>query len=165
MQDNDGWCGPNAASGRIFRVIPNETPCFYCVNLQLEKEPEKYPKIISKSTRYEQPQFAGYRQPGIPGISIDINFIGLFISRFCIQTLLHDNEKYSDALADHYIWQNRPEVDKFLEMGLVPQGEFRKKPKCPVCKSTTKRIYNPKKKRDIELILERGQRNLKLVKR
>jgi molybdopterin/thiamine biosynthesis adenylyltransferase len=160
-----GWCGPNAASGRIFRVIPNETPCFYCVNLQLEKEPEKYPKIISKSTRYEQPQFAGYRQPGIPGISIDINFIGLFISRLCIQTLLHDNEKYSDALADHYIWQNRPEIDRFLEMGLVPQGEFRKKPKCPVCKSTTKKIYNPKKKRDIELILERGQRNLKLVKR
>lgn len=134
-----GWCGSNAVQGRIFRVIPSESPCYNCINLQLEHEPEIFPRIKKPIEGDEVAQVEGYRQPGIPGISIDINFIALFIARFALQTLLRNNPNYPDAEAHHYLWQNWP-----LERGsignLLPTafGEFRKIPNCPICGFRTK---------------------------
>ncbi len=159
------WCGPNAECGRIFRVIPRKSPCYYCINLQLEKEPEKFPRIKKQFEGYQVPQFVGYRQPGIPGISIDINFIGLFVSRLSIQTLLKDEIGYSDSYSNHYIWQNKPtELDPFLEIGIIPMGDFRINKKCPFCKPQSKLMFNIQKKNDIERILKKTIKNFKKYK-
>ena len=126
------WCGANANQGRIFRVIPDQTPCYNCVDIRLEHEPNKYPRIENIDTSYTIPQFIGYRQPGIPGISVDISFIALFISKLSIQTLLRDYEEYPDALAHHYIWQNIPsEIDQ-QEFSLIP-FHFERVKSCNIC--------------------------------
>ncbi len=159
------WCGPNAEVGRVFRVIPRKTPCYYCINLQLEKEPQKFPRIKKQNLEFELPQFVGYRQPGIPGISIDINFISLFASRLVIQTLLIDEDAYPDAKANHYIWQNKPtEIEPFDEIKLIPQGDFRMIKRCPFCKPKSKKMFNPQKKIQIDVILKRGKKNFRKIK-
>jgi len=158
------WCGPNAESGRVFRVLPKKTPCYYCINLQLEKEPKKFPRIKKQKTEYEVPQYAGYRQPGIPGISIDINFISLFAARLVIQTLLIDEEDYPDAFTNHYIWQNKPsEIEPFDEIKLIPQADFRVIKRCPFCKQNKKKMFNQQKKKQIDKILEKGKKNWKKI--
>ncbi len=129
-----GWCGSNANQGRIFRVFPFKSPCYNCINIQTEKLPEFYPTIKPKSLRHELPQFVGYRQPGIPGISIDINFIALFISKMAIETLLINNSKYQKFLADHYIWQNSPTDNCSEVISAIPYS-FKRVENCSICGS------------------------------
>ena len=158
------WCGPNAKSGRVFRIIPRKTPCYYCINLQLEKEPEKFARIKKDSFESKTPQFIGYRQPGIPGISIDINFISLLTSRLTIQTLLNDDESYQNAFSDHYFWQNEPsDLDLYAEIKLIPQAEFRIISRCPICKPRRKKMFNQTKRKEIDEILKKGERNYKKI--
>ena len=128
-----GWCGPNAVQGRVFRVFPLKTPCYHCINLQLENEPKIFPRISKPFNYRELPQFEGYRQPGIPGISIDINFIGLFITRFAMQTLFRESSSYQDSLSDHYIWQNKQTELSGIEIGIIAFHEFNRIPNCPIC--------------------------------
>ena len=131
-----GWCGSNANQGRIFRVIPSKTPCYNCINIQTEKFPEIYPTIKPISLGSELPQFVGYRQPGIPGISIDVNFIALFISKLALETLLINNQEYPNSLADHYIWQNNPTDLSSDAISAIPFN-FKRIEYCSICSSNS----------------------------
>lgn len=126
-------CGPDAKSGRIFRVFPNRSPCYICINSQLLSQDNFFYRIKPTNDKFTI-QFAGYNQPGIPGISIDINFIALFTARLAIQTLLSENEAELQSECNHYIWQNyKTGINPYRDIDLIPQGEFSKMFDCEFC--------------------------------
>ena len=130
----------------------------------MEKESEKFARIKRDSIESITPQFIGYRQPGIPGISIDINFISLLASKLTIQTLLNDEVSYPNAFSDHYLWQNEPcDLDPYAEIKLIPQAEFRIISRCPICKPGRKKMFNLTKRKEIDEILKKGERNYKKI--
>ncbi len=76
----------NAQFGRIFRVIPQKTPCYQCITHYSEIDPDKFPSLPS-SNQIENI----YSQPGVPGLNLDIWEIALKTTRFAFQTL---SQKY-----------------------------------------------------------------------
>ncbi len=129
-------CGPDAKIGRIYRVIPRKTPCYMCINSKIFHD-DFYFRIKPDSDEFIT-QFAGYNQPGIPGISIDINFIALFTARFAIQTLLLKNKNKFKSQCNHYLWQNyKTEANPYRDIDLIPQGEFSRELDCDFCGGKT----------------------------
>ncbi|OLS12571.1 MAG: putative ThiF family protein [Promethearchaeota archaeon CR_4] len=157
-----GWCGYNATQGRIFRVIPFKTPCYNCVNVQLQQSPAIYPRIESPIKIDQNFQFEGYRQPGIPGISIDINFIALFIARFALQTIFGTQDILPNSYADHYIWNNRRSlIQPELDIGVTP-FKFNRIPQCPICSLHSR---SPKLDRKSAILIEKLGKELSADKR
>ncbi len=117
-------CGANAKIGRIFRVIPNETPCYMCIEDQLLDPSLDNFRILPDNDNHEI-QFAGYNQPGLPGISIDINFIALFTARFTLGTLFHNQNLFPESAYNHFIWQNAPsKISPHRYFDLIYQNHF-----------------------------------------
>ncbi len=157
-----GWCGHNATQGRIFRVIPFKTPCYNCVNVQLEQETQKYPRFESPEKIDLNFQFEGYRQPGIPGISIEVNFIAHFIARFALQTMFGTQDILPNPDADHYIWNNRrSSTQPDQDIGVTP-FKFNRLPQCPICNLQDR---FPKPNRKSTMLIERLRKELSSEKR
>jgi len=102
----------SAQYGRIFRVLPNKTPCYECISIWNEIEPEKFPSLVNVEQREQDSlgEFYAYRNPGFPGISVDVGFISMLATRMTIQTLLRNSsasELYPDSKYHHIIWSNR----------------------------------------------------------
>lgn len=128
-------CGENADVGRVFRVIPNQTPCYVCVNTQLLDERLENFRILPSKKENLEYQFAGYNQPGIPGISININFVALFCARFSLGTLFMKDNLFPEGKYNHFLWQNTPKktLSPNRIFDLIYQEHFQKLHDCKFC--------------------------------
>ncbi len=123
-----------AEHGRIFRVIPLESACYQCVLDGYRAEPERFFRL-NEDIGTTQPALAGYRQPGIPGLGIDVELVALNASRFVLQTLSRLNNgspEYADAPGHHLVWSNAGGrgFDGPLQARWEP---YERRPGCPVC--------------------------------
>lgn len=123
-----------ADHGRVFRVLPRASACYQCVVDAQRLHPERFFREEEVDTR-EMSGLAGYRQPGIPGIGIDVEFVALHAARFVLQTLSRLNggqPSYADAVGHHLVWTNRggSEFDTALQIRWEP---YERRPECGVC--------------------------------
>lgn len=120
----------NAEHGRIFRVIPQETPCYQCVLLAQAADPGSFPRFEAKDIGTPT-----YPQPGIPGLGLDIDEVALLTARLALQTLatrIKGGIGYPAAHADHLIWSAHGDwaVDGPLQTRFE---RILKQANCPVC--------------------------------
>ncbi|WP_371804011.1 ThiF family adenylyltransferase [Candidatus Lokiarchaeum ossiferum] len=123
-------CLDNARFGRIYRVIPEKTPCISCINHFIKKEPYRYPSLIQKKEKINL-----YQQPGIPGINLDINEIANKTVRFAFQTLAENNDIddfFSPVPYHHFLYGNY--IGWIFEKpGMMTIQDFSKWENCPLC--------------------------------
>ncbi|QEE15275.1 ThiF family adenylyltransferase [Promethearchaeum syntrophicum] len=159
------YCYRNAILGRIFKVIPKRTPCYSCVQQSLMKD-EGYFSSLGKNSSEDDDlngnvYFEGYSEPGIPGISIDINFVNLFVCKFIIETLKKELHQIPMLKADHYLWQNSPTKYGNEQVGFIPIGdEIQKDRNCKFCGSSLK-LQNSGKHRKTEQKIQKLEKKLK----
>ena len=91
------YAGLGASSGRVFRVIPNQTGCYHCYNYEILKgnfsaltQPDHLEAIIE----------LGCSAPIFPGSGIDTSSIANIASNMVIDTLLER------ATSDHILWHS-----------------------------------------------------------
>lgn len=146
------WCTGNVDLGGFFIYIPQEGPCYECFYNQREK----VDRIINSTKRTPQSRLPGqeaYNSPGIPGISIDIDFIGLFAARLAIQILMRGSKsfkKYYPILSSNYFYWNNREIGNIMSFG-PSSYKFTKLDDCPICAKTSKSIYSLNKEEEKEL--------------
>jgi len=96
-----------AEHGRIFRVIPGETPCYECILAAQDADPANFPRFIRDGVQGEQ---VPYLEPGLPGLGLDIVQIAMITARFALQTIARLESidlGYPDESGDHLLWTNR----------------------------------------------------------
>jgi molybdopterin/thiamine biosynthesis adenylyltransferase len=126
----------HADHGRVFRVLPGETPCYQCViDGQLARPGRFFRQEDDGET--QGPALEGYRQPGVPGTGIDVDLVAAHTARFALQTLSRLNgglPTYPDAPGHHLVWTNRggSDFDGPLQARWEPYG---RRAGCPVCGS------------------------------
>lgn len=118
--------------GRVFRVLPGESPCYSCVVDAQQESPGSYFRVGNEHTAP-----AGYAQPGMPGLGVDVEQVALHASRFVLQTLDRLGGGalgYADAPGHHLVWTNRG-GDGF-DLALQARWEpYHRRPMCAVCSS------------------------------
>lgn len=127
--------GP-AAHGRVFRVIPRVTPCLQCVALSQSRDPARSPRFDGRTAGAE-PALPGdrYRQPALPGVSIDVGHVALHIARMALSTLArtHPTIEYPDPEHDHILCtQHGGWIFTDGEHTARPL-HLRRAPDCPAC--------------------------------
>ncbi len=140
-------CLDHAHFGRVYRVIPGQTACTVCINIQSDRDPGKFPSLATPPLPEEKDASTSaspYEHPGVPGVNIDIWEIALKATRFCLQTLARGTplaNAFPDAPGDHFLISNQagwifdaPYQMKYLF--------FEKLADCPAC---------GKNKQDVEL--------------
>lgn len=96
-----------AEHGRIFRVIPRETPCYECILAAQNAAPTSFPRFSGDDIQGER---VPYLQPGLPGLSLDITQIAMLTGRFTLQTIARlegIDLGLADESGDHLLWTNR----------------------------------------------------------
>lgn len=96
-----------AEHGRIFRVIPGETPCYECILTAQDADPASFPRFIRNGVRGEQ---VPYLEPALPGLGLDIVQIAMITARFALQTIARlegIDLGLPDESGDHLLWTNR----------------------------------------------------------
>lgn len=96
-----------AEHGRIFRVIPGETPCYECVLAAQDAAPANFPRFIRDGVPGEH---VPYLEPALPGLGLDIMQIAMITGRFTLQTIARlegIDLGYPDESGDHLLWTNR----------------------------------------------------------
>lgn len=91
--------------GRVFRVLPGESPCYECVRrAQLAGALDSYEEASARDT----PGHGLYGQPGLPGLGLDVDQVGLMVARMALQTLARGRSgvDYPDARGHHLTWSN-----------------------------------------------------------
>lgn len=98
--------------GAFLFYDPPNGPCYECLQSNMEIKPEL--DIITRSDRSRDvPGRSYYESPGIPGISIDVDFISLLVSKFIVTILSREisdfYERYSIFPENRYFftWNNR----------------------------------------------------------
>ncbi len=79
--------------GMVFRYIPNETGCYYCLNMFAKKNGLIVSSLETERTNHTEEEIYGLgleRFKKSPGLSIDIGFISLIMARLALDTLLKD---------------------------------------------------------------------------
>ncbi|GAB4563806.1 MAG: hypothetical protein Tsb0020_13290 [Haliangiales bacterium] len=122
----------SAEHGRIFRVIPQTTPCYECILNAQDTNPARFPRFIHDAAQGEP---IPYLQPELPGLGIDITQIAMIAARFTLQTLAR-LEKIDLGLADesghHLIWTNRGGWLFDRPLQLIVQ-HIERSPTCATC--------------------------------
>lgn len=96
-----------AEHGRIFRVIPGETPCYECILAAQDADPAQFPRFIRDGVPGER---VPYLEPALPGLGVDIMQIAMITGRFTLQTIARlegVDLGYPDESGDHLLWTNR----------------------------------------------------------
>lgn len=124
----------DADHGRVFRVLPGATACYECV-VEQQQDPESPVRVYSDEPGMRTPGVGAYRQPGIPGIGIDIEQIALLTARLCLQTLgrvLPGDIGYADEPGHHLLWTNRGGwgFDRPLQLQVE---RYQRRPACTTC--------------------------------
>lgn len=120
--------------GRVHRVLPRETPCYECIVRQQRRHPGTFFRAPEPATP-RQPAMAGYRQPGIPGLGIDVEQVALQAARLTLQTLSRlgaGQPDYPDAPGHHLVWSNR-DAEGFDHALQVRWEPYERDPDCPAC--------------------------------
>lgn len=125
--------------GRVFRVRPRETGCYECLLHAQSAAPESFPSLPAPDGTL-LPQVAGYDQPGLPGVGIDVEQVALMTARLALQTVLRGGAGYPDAEFDHHLWTNRGGwvFDRPLQMfsGTIPRAVG-----CSACDQANKATF------------------------
>ena len=149
------WCSGEADYGEFFIHLPRDGACYECLLIQSEKGLIYKPKKTEKDSRWRIPGREPYNSPGIPGISIDIDFIGLFASRLALQVLMRDskhfNKYYPELKTNYYYWDNRErKEDTIMSFGPFSQ-QIEREESCSTCSESGRRIITPIRKERDEL--------------
>jgi molybdopterin/thiamine biosynthesis adenylyltransferase len=119
-----------AEYGRVFRVLPGETPCYDCIAQTHAEAPGNH-WIWTGEAAPGQP---AYRQAGIPGLGMDIQQVALLAARLSLQTFrrIAPQLDYPDAHADHFVWSNHggEGFDHPLQFRVE---RYARRPTCGIC--------------------------------
>ncbi len=149
------WCSGEADYGEIFIHLPRDGACYECFLIKKEKGELYNPSKKEEDPRWRIPGREPYNNPGIPGISIDIDFLGLFVSRLALQVLMRDSkhfsEYYPELKGNYYYWDNREqEEDTVMSFGPFSQP-IERVDTCSTCSESGRRLVTPIKKERDEL--------------
>jgi molybdopterin/thiamine biosynthesis adenylyltransferase/ubiquitin-protein ligase len=120
-----------AEHGRVFRVLPGKTPCLQCILQAQADDFQRHP-----SFKGQEIGVPAYRQPGIPGLGMDIDQVALIAARLALQTLAEhfvEGIEYPAAHADHFIWSNHGDWDAVDGPLQTRVERIARNPDCPVC--------------------------------
>lgn len=121
-----------ASYGRVFRVLPGRTACYQCILNEQAAAPEAHPFLEVESGGVA-PRFAGYRQPGIAGIGVDVEQVAVVAARLALQTLGAPlGLGYPDSHGDHFLLGFR-EGWVFDHPLQIARQHYSRHPECPVC--------------------------------
>ena len=115
-----------AKTGRIYRVVPNETGCRHCLgdgqwNSEFIPGTTEYSEVTSERDIVFQ-----------PGLDTDISLVTLLGVKMIVSSLLHPKEIIAADLGANYIlWNGYPGLDGSM-VRLIPGG-IPKNDKCDIC--------------------------------
>ncbi|MCY1003828.1 ThiF family adenylyltransferase [Myxococcus sp. MISCRS1] len=141
-----------AEHGRVFRVIPGVTPCYQCVLLAQHADPGRFPRFDRVDMGVP-----AYRQPGLPGLGMDVDQVALIAARMTLQTLLErsgDADSYPKAHGDHLLWSN---LGGWVVDGPL-QARVEQVPRegsCPVCGEGSRQDLSPEEERELSILQQR----------
>lgn len=93
----------SGAHGRVFRVIPGETPCYACILTAQAAAPDRFPKYTLPGAA----SGAAYHAPHLPGLGIDVGQVALLTARVALETALGEESDGQAKLGgDHFLWSN-----------------------------------------------------------
>lgn len=122
-----------AEHGRVFRVIPGQTPCFECVLDAQDAAPDEHPRFATEGD--DEDEHRAYHEPSLPGLAIDIGHIALITARFALQTIARVrgvDVGLPDEDGHHLLWTNRGDwrFDRPLQLRVE---RISRNPRCSVC--------------------------------
>ena len=151
----------NVDIGSIFYYNPPNGPCYECLQSNLDKNSnpnynEKFNQLLRPDKSQPYPGRSYYEVPGIPGISIDIDFISLIVSKLIITVLSKSNKSFYNFYSifpedkSFFLWKNRGNL---LDFGLEAY-KIEKVPNCYFCSPTGRRyILDSKNQKRLQKII------------
>ncbi len=122
-----------AEHGRIFRVLPQESPCLECILIAQDSDPSRFPRFRALEARNDGE--APYLGSALPGLGIDITAIAMIAARFALQTIAElrgIDLGLPPEPGDHLLWTNRGGWLFDRPQQLLVE-HFPRSPSCPVC--------------------------------
>jgi len=121
----------NGFGGRFHRVEIGKTPCYQCIKMLQEEDPDLYnlytQEVFVNTNEYK---YGIYSEAGIPGLDVDINMVASITVKMALETLLKkDNSIFK---FNSYIWGNQVGW-KFDEPFQLKDIRFDKVSNCPIC--------------------------------
>jgi hypothetical protein len=121
--------------GRIFRVIPEHTPCYNCCALLQDTFPRRFVRFTPEADQQLACRDGHYDMPGIPGLARDIDMVASLVERFASATLEPDCPLHSAFVrqtGDHFLWSNYAgwEFDRPFELR---RETYYRVNSCPSC--------------------------------
>lgn len=146
------FVGPDGVAGRIIRVIPNLTGCYFCAQKYIENYPAKYFSLPEIKDINALPVDYGCNTPAIPGTGFDIKTIALAQTRLVIQTILRNWGSYPDDQKDLFLITNRV-VQEIPESNFLWSRAWNlpRLPWCKYCYPTQKNLSNVQQERLLNL--------------
>jgi molybdopterin/thiamine biosynthesis adenylyltransferase len=122
-----------AEHARIFRVLPDQTPCYECIISAQDADPIRHPRFGIDGVDAERRP--AYLAPELPGLGIDLMEVSMITARFALQTIakLRDVDLgLPREHGDHLLWTSRGGwvFDRPLQLTVE---HFPRSPTCPVC--------------------------------
>jgi molybdopterin/thiamine biosynthesis adenylyltransferase len=126
--------------GEVFAYRPPHGACLACVEAKLQRTPFREGiREIDLVSEEEREKVYGMEVAEIkdsPGLTVDINFITSFHTRFVLDAIarrLPERPKFLDPISENYlIWGNRP-VHPFNKHFQLQRTEFSPQEQCAVC--------------------------------
>ena len=126
--------------GDVFAYRPPDGACLACVEAKLERSPFREGiREIDLVSEEEREKVYGMEIAEIkdfPGLTVDINFITSFHTRFVLDAIarrLPERPKFLDPISENYlVWGNRP-VHPFNKHFQLQRIEFSPQEQCAVC--------------------------------
>ncbi len=143
------YCNENVDYGEVFFYNPPNGPCYECLQSNRVNDRDLNPEHDQRFDALNRPDEsrpipgkAYYRTSGVPGISIDIEFVSLLASKLAITVLAKTDSKFQsfyDIFGDKpfFYWQNRSK--NIVDFGLhsIPVQKVRN---CVACSTEGRRI-------------------------
>lgn len=126
--------------GDVFAYRPPDGACLACIEAKLERSPFREGiREIDLVSVEEREKVYGMEIAEIkdsPGLTVDINFITSFHTRFVLDAVarrLPERPKFLDPISENYlVWGNRP-VHPFNKHFQLQRTEFSPQEQCAVC--------------------------------
>lgn len=130
------WVGPDAVAGRVIRITPGESGCYWCYEHWVEDvQREHFVQLPRIADVNALPLDYGCNTPAIPGSSFDHGRIAFAQTRQVLQVVLGANGMYPYDETPHMVLTNRPLAgitESDFERSIT-YARIQKVPYCPVC--------------------------------